>query len=191
MAGTILILCSTGKTGARLAKLLHASGHHSLVLASRKGLIPAEFSGSGSPSVKAVKFDWTDPSSFGNAFALDSNIDQVYLVGPDVVNMLPPSKLFIDLAIDRGVKNFVLLSATTCEKGGPAMGEIHGYLDQIGVGYIALRPTWFIGKLTFPLFSLFSPRRPPPSPQLARDGIWMLTHKISNDPSQRILRMYY
>jgi hypothetical protein len=54
-------------------------------------------------------------------------------------------KPFIDLAISKGVKRFVLLTASQAEIGSPVlMGKVHEYLLNIKVDYTVLRPTWFI-----------------------------------------------
>ncbi|CAA7263556.1 unnamed protein product [Cyclocybe aegerita] len=132
---TILITGGTGKTGFKLAKLLHAA-NHSVLITSRKGVAPEPF--------KAVTFDWNDASTFENPFKADANINKVYLVAPSVFDALPVAKPFIDLAISKGVKRFVLLSATQLQKGGVFIGKIHEYIASLGVEYTVLRPTWFI-----------------------------------------------
>ena len=61
-----------------------------------------------------------------------------------------PVKTFVDLARSRGVNRFVLLSSSAIKVGGPAHGQIHQYLSDLGVEYAVLRPTWFMGKLSCP-----------------------------------------
>ncbi|TFK62485.1 NAD(P)-binding protein [Pluteus cervinus] len=132
---TILITGGTGKTGTVLAKKLHDAGH-SVLLASRSGSAPEH--------LKGVKFDWFDPSTFENPFNADGGIDKVYLLGPRTTDVLAALKPFIDLAVSKGVKRFVLLSATSLPKGGHATGKVHEYLDGLkGIDYGVLRPTWF------------------------------------------------
>lgn len=139
---TILVTGSSGKTSSRLAKLLHQSGH-SYLIASRKGTAPAPHAD------KAVKFDWADASTYNNPFAAASDISAVWLVAPETG--IDPSALtkFIDLAVERKVKRFVLLSATLVEPGGPFVGKVHEYLIQLGkskgIEWTVLRPTWFMG----------------------------------------------
>ena len=134
---TILITGGTGKTGLKLAHLLNKAGH-TILLTSRKGQVPHPF--------KGVKFDWLDPSTFTNPFNADRAIDRVYVVGPvGVFDTLPHVKPFIDLAVTKGVKRFVVLSASAIPKGGPVAGKVHEYLEKIGVDYAVLRPTLFMG----------------------------------------------
>ena len=134
---TILITGGTGKTGIKLAHLLNKAGHP-ILLTSRKGEVPHPF--------KGVKFDWLDPSTFTNPFDVDPAIDRVYVVGPvGVLDMLPHVQPFIDLAVTKGVKQFVVLGSSQTPKGGPIAGKVHKYLEEIGVDYAVLRPTWFMG----------------------------------------------
>lgn len=137
---TILITGGTGKTGSRVARLLQHANEPTL-LTSRSGTVPAPF--------KGVRFDWLDSTTYENPFNVDNQIDRVYLVGPDVIDVLSPMKAFIDLAILKGVKRFVLLSGSALEEGAPLMGVVHEYLVKIGVDYCVLRPSWFFGR-SFP-----------------------------------------
>ena len=133
---TILITGGTGKTGIKLAQLLNKAGHP-VLLTSRKGEVPHPF--------KGVKFDWLDPSTFTNPFDVDPGIDRVYVVGPvGVLDMLPHVQPFIDLAVTKGVKQFVVLGSSQTPKGGPIAGKVHKYLEEIGVDYAVLRPTWWV-----------------------------------------------
>ncbi|KAJ3509039.1 hypothetical protein NLJ89_g5433 [Agrocybe chaxingu] len=131
---TILITGGTGQTGAKLAQLLH-NANVDFLITTRKGIAPEPF--------KAVQFDWTDASTFENPFKL-ANIDKIYLIAPPVMDALPVMKPFIELAIAKGVKRFVLLCGTAVGKGGPFVGKVYEYLAQRGVDYDVLRPTWFM-----------------------------------------------
>lgn len=150
MAGTILVTGGWGKTASRVAKLLSARGVP-VQIASRRGAdaIPAEYK-SQYPSLTGVTFDWTNASTHINPFnAVDPDvpISAVYLVAPAVLDIIGAMKLFIDLAIEKGVKRFVLLSAAGMEKGGWGYGKVHEYLVDggLGVDYCILRPPWFYG----------------------------------------------
>ncbi|KAF7323701.1 NAD(P)-bd-dom domain-containing protein [Mycena kentingensis (nom. inval.)] len=133
---TILITGATGKTGAPLVErfLANPDTNTKLLLATRSP--PSTAVGA-----EHVVFDWADESTYAAPF-VGNKITAVYLVAPQVPTMRVTA--FIDLARTRGVRRFVLLSATVCEKGGVAMGEVHAYLDKLGVEYCALRPSWFI-----------------------------------------------
>ncbi|KAM3077553.1 hypothetical protein ACMFMG_006890 [Clarireedia jacksonii] len=135
---TVLLLGGTGKVASRTAALLHASSYPSL-LAHRSGAPLSSLA-----DVPACKFDWTDASTYSNPFQQVQDIQAVFLVAPPIVDMFPPMKGFIDLAVERGVKRFVLLSASSLPAGGPAMGMVHEHLSSLKLDYAVLRPTWFM-----------------------------------------------
>lgn len=144
---TILITGSSGKTASPLADALHATSHE-FIIASRTGTAPNSY--------PAVRFDWLDESTYENPFmaaeARQSPITGMYIVPvPGHIDALTPVKPFIDLAKARGVKRFVLLSSSLIESGGPHTGKIHAYLQQLGVEWAVLKPTWFMG-----MFLVFS-----------------------------------
>ncbi|KAF8970122.1 hypothetical protein BDZ97DRAFT_1792059 [Flammula alnicola] len=132
---TTFITGGTGKTGLAIANLLHAS-NYPVLIASRSGVAPEPF--------KAVKFNWFDEKTFAAPFEVDENIEKIYLVGPSVLEPFPIVKSFIDLAISKGVKRFVLCGSSVIEKGGVATGKIHQYFADIGIGYAVMRNAWFI-----------------------------------------------
>ncbi|KAJ6548653.1 hypothetical protein B0H19DRAFT_1074486 [Mycena capillaripes] len=53
---------------------------------------------------------------------------------------------FIDFAIGKGVKRFVLMSAGLLEAGGPGMSLVHQYLASLNIDYCVLRPSFFFGS---------------------------------------------
>ncbi|KAJ7154761.1 hypothetical protein C8R46DRAFT_960870, partial [Mycena filopes] len=131
---TILLTGGTGKSAKPLAQLL-LQANQPVVLANRSGKVPAPFQG--------VRFDWLDDSTYTIPFDAHTDIDRVYLIPPHVLDMFPPMKAFIDVAVQKGVKRFVLMSGGLIEKGGVAMGQVHQYLHTLHVEYCVLRPSWF------------------------------------------------
>ncbi|WP_193334892.1 ergot alkaloid biosynthesis protein [Devosia beringensis] len=127
---TILVTGATGKTGRRLVEQLQARALQPR-LAMRSATSP-----------HSVAFDWTDPRT--HATALDG-IGAVYLVAPPgVVDPLAIMRPFLELALERGVTRFVLLSASSLEEGGPLMGQVHAWLRQHAPSWLVLRPSWFM-----------------------------------------------
>ena len=61
-----------------------------------------------------------------------------------------PMQTFVDLAVEKGVKRFVLLSASLLDVGdGPMMSKVSGYLSFLpGVEWAVLRPSWFMGSFS-------------------------------------------
>ncbi|KAF8646738.1 hypothetical protein AX16_007079 [Volvariella volvacea WC 439] len=116
-------------------------GGYSVLVASRSGKPP-------SPGIYGVKFDWFDAATHANLFTETeklgiSPVDRVYLVSPKTLDTLGTMKPLIDLGIEKGVKRFVLLSASGIEIGYPGLGKVHEYLVQRKVEYVVLRPSWF------------------------------------------------
>lgn len=139
---TILVLGGRGKTAGHLSELLNNANIPFLL-------------GTSSTSHKSpytlTHFDWLDETTYENPFLQASSaslkaISAVYLVAPPVDDMAPPMIKFIDLCRSKGVKRFVLLSASNINKGDHSMGQAHAYLDSCqDIEYVSLRPTWFMG----------------------------------------------
>ncbi|KAJ3570084.1 hypothetical protein NP233_g4639 [Leucocoprinus birnbaumii] len=152
---TILLVGGTGTTGAPLARRISTRSEHTVLLTSRKGVKPEALSGPDHSSVHVVKFEWYDRSSWTHPFDYVaeeklSAIDRIYLVGPFAWDVRIMND-FIDLAREKGVNRFLLLSASQAEAGTPSLGQVHGHLVKLGaehdVQWIVVRPTWFIENL--------------------------------------------
>ncbi|KAI0381638.1 putative ergot alkaloid A [Hypomontagnella monticulosa] len=144
---TILLTGGRGKTASRIAKLIRDANMPFLV--ASRSTSPA------SPYKQAV-FDWTKDDTYENPFTKASTdgmapISAIYLVPPPIFDLAPPMIRFVDFAVQRGVKRFVLLSASTIEMGGPAMGQVHKHIASLGsIEYAVLRPTWFMENFSSP-----------------------------------------
>ena len=127
--GRVLVTGATGKTGRRLLTLLDQRSVP-VIAASRE------------PPNGGIRFDWTDRTTWDAAL---DGVSAIYLVAPmgagDAVRLMTE---FIEMAIDRGVARFVLLSASSLDAGGPAMGQVHQGLQTSGVEWAVLRPSWFM-----------------------------------------------
>ncbi|MFE3588488.1 ergot alkaloid biosynthesis protein [Streptomyces niveus] len=137
VTGATLVTGATGTTGRRVVDRLAAGGHR--VKAASRGATALDGAG-------AVRFDWYDPATFGDA--LDGT-DRVYLVAP--VGSLEPADVmlpFLDRARTAGVQRAVLLSSSAIESGGPAMGQIHQALPGLFDEWAVLRPSWFMQNFT-------------------------------------------
>ncbi|KAI9702943.1 MAG: hypothetical protein M1836_008157 [Candelina mexicana] len=143
----VLLTGGVGKTASRLASQLQ-SASVPFLLTSRRGP-------SAAPSgMSAVKFDWTDESTFSAPFAHTfpnhEKIKAIYLVAPEgVLDPAPPMNKFVDYALkEHGVKRLVLLAGTGLEKGGFHVGSVWSHLvDDLapkGVEWAVLMPTYFM-----------------------------------------------
>lgn len=140
MKSSILLTGGTGKVSSRIIPLLSSNGNTVLV-ASRSGRCPSLLNTTG------VKFDWFDSTTYASSFS-QTQINAIFLVAPPIIDCVPPMKTFIDLAVEKGVKRFVLLSASVLDAGdGPMMGKVSKYISSLGVEWAILRPTWFMGML--------------------------------------------
>ena len=131
MSPLILITGGTGKTGRRLVARLREGGFACRVAA--RPVTTAE---------GACRFDWTRPDTWRDVV---ESVSAVYLVAPAIDG--DPARIVIDfaqLALERGVSRFVLLSASLLPAGGPAMGQVHRWLQQNAPQWTVLRPSWFM-----------------------------------------------
>jgi ergot alkaloid biosynthesis protein len=130
---TILLIGGTGKTGKRIAQQLDVKGVD-YSLATRNPQRPQD-----------RFFDWQRPETN----ALFEGILSVYIVAPTHTSEHQPIVTpVLQQALDQGVKRFVLLSASSLEEDGPAMGKIHAFLHQHAPEWCVLRPTWFMQNLS-------------------------------------------
>lgn len=132
-SGHVLVTGATGKTGRRLVAALRKQGTPALA-ASRQ------------PGPGRVGFDWTDRGTWADALP---GAVSVYLVAPSGIG--DPASLvieFIEAALARDARRFVLLSASLLEPGGPAMGQVHQWLATSGTEWAVLRPSWFMQNLS-------------------------------------------
>ena len=129
----ILVTGGTGKTGSRVARRLVEHGVAARI-ASR--------SGEGTKAQEGVKFDWHEAATYREALR---NVTTIYLVAPtDTTDSLGAMLPFLKEALRTGVSRFVLLSASSLEKGGPMMGRVHTWLSANAPDWTVLRPTWFM-----------------------------------------------
>jgi festuclavine dehydrogenase len=166
---TILLTGGLGKTSSRIAQRLSQEKGSNVLVASRRGtsFIASSANDQAIAHTKGlitgVTFDWHDPSGWHTPFDPASNgnmttISAIYLVlPPGTSSPLEIVKPFIDLAIEKGVRRFVLMSTSLIERGGPVHGEVHDYLGTLeedrnasegkGIEWAVVRPSWFFGAL--------------------------------------------
>ncbi|MEU9419356.1 NAD(P)H-binding protein [Streptomyces sp. NPDC048272] len=132
-----LVIGATGTTGRRVTAGLLAEGHH--VKAAGRTATPVE-------GAQAVRFDWNEPTTWGDALY---GVERVYLVPPigssDPATVMLP---FLHEARTAGVRRAVLLSASAIPAGGPAVGQVHPLLPDLFEQWAVLRPSWFMQNFT-------------------------------------------
>ncbi|BBD99187.1 ergot alkaloid biosynthesis protein [Sphingobium amiense] len=134
-ATKVLVTGGTGKTGRNVVEGLRERGV-ACRIAARKP--PQTDTG--------VQFDWMDESSFDAAL---TDVDGVYLVAPvGVPDPLPVMSTFINRAVDKGVRRFVLLSSSAIPIDGPVLGGVHRFLADNAPEWAVMRPSWFFQNFT-------------------------------------------
>ncbi|RYP20380.1 hypothetical protein DL765_002838 [Monosporascus sp. GIB2] len=142
--GAVFLTGGTGKVASRIASLLQAADIPAIT-ASRSGRAPPGSDHTG------VRFDWDDRATWEPALlaatARASQLSAVFLVMPGMLDPGPVAAAFVDLSRARtGANRFVLLSGSSIEEGGPAMGQVHALLRERGerdeIGWAVVRPTW-------------------------------------------------
>ncbi len=144
----ILILGGTGKIGRRIADQLASAAVPALV-ASRSGDAPSN------KWLTGVKFDWFDRATWENPWkaAGEHTVRAVHIIAPPIVDSAPVMIEFVNLALTKGTRRFVLQSGTPLEAGDEwGMGQLHAYVRRLGnegkADWAALRPTWFMGMIS-------------------------------------------
>ncbi|KAK4239073.1 hypothetical protein C8A03DRAFT_43262 [Achaetomium macrosporum] len=152
----ILVLGGTGKVGSRIVRQLSSyDTNHLVLVASRNANNASSSSQSQQQSedadkVRHVHFDWDNTDTWSNPFSAlpaGTTLSAVYIIAPGSLNAETLMNTFVDFARERGVRRFVLQSASCIEAGGVLMGKVHAYLRELGqrgqVEWAVLRPTWF------------------------------------------------
>jgi ergot alkaloid biosynthesis protein len=133
MNDRILVTGGTGKTGRRVVDVLREEG----ALA-----VPA----ARSVPNGGVAFDWAERKSW--SAALDGT-RAIYLVAPPGDWSAETLMIeFVESALERGVRRFVLLSGSPIEAGGPVTGKVHAWLQASDAEWAVLRPSWFMENLS-------------------------------------------
>jgi uncharacterized protein YbjT (DUF2867 family) len=126
MSDLVLVTGATGKTGRSLVSLLKDRGVTSRA-ASRGGESP---------------FDWTQPDTWDAAL---EGARSVYLVAPPAVDDAHSRMVaFLQSAMRKGARRFVLLSMASLPAGGPAQGQVHQWLKDNSEDWAVLCPTAFM-----------------------------------------------
>ncbi len=134
-ATNVLVTGGTGKTGRHVVEGLRRRGVAHTIASRKPPKIP-----------HGVRFDWMDQGSFETALA---GIDAVYLVAPaGVPDPLPSMSSFISLAIESGVRRFVLLSSSAIPIDGPVLGGVHRFLADNAPEWAVIRPSLFFENFT-------------------------------------------
>jgi uncharacterized protein YbjT (DUF2867 family) len=150
MKTNILITGAAGKTGAPLVEklaqlrvpvraLIHAGPEQQIAKERlfRKG------------AADVVAGDFKDAASLEPAL---DGIERVYLVSPPSLDQVKVQTSFVDIAVRKGAKHIVKLSALGAASDSPvgllrAHAEIEAHIRKSGIDYTFLRPHFFMENL--------------------------------------------
>jgi uncharacterized protein YbjT (DUF2867 family) len=122
----VLVTGATGKTGRSLVSLLEQGGV-AYRAASRHGEKP---------------FDWSRPETWDAAL---EGVTSVYLVAPPGVDDAHSRMVaFVQSAMRKGARRFVLLSMASLPAGGPGLGQVHQWLQDNSEDWAVLCPSAFM-----------------------------------------------
>jgi uncharacterized protein YbjT (DUF2867 family) len=122
----VLVTGATGKTGRSLVSLL-----------KDRGLAHRAASRGGEPP-----FDWSRPQTWDAAL---EGVASVYLVAPPAVDDAHLRMVsFLQAAMRKGARRFVLLSMASLPAGGPAQGQVHQWLKDNSEDWAVLCPSAFM-----------------------------------------------
>lgn len=133
---SFLIIGGTGHTGKEIVRELRAQGRDARS-ASRSAREPGD-----------VRFDWLDAATHEAAL---HGINEVYLVAPPAEpDPLPLMAAFVERALVRGVKRYVLLSSSAIPDTAPGLGAVARLLRERTPEWAVLKPSWFMQNFTDP-----------------------------------------
>ncbi|WP_378738455.1 NAD(P)H-binding protein [Nocardia brasiliensis] len=144
MSETILVTGATSKNGAAALRHLGGSGH-ALRAATRE---PEQIN---QPNVRAVRFDWQDPTTYDDAVA---GVTAAYVVIPEEMFDGPDrAREFVERAAAAGVRRIVALSARGVDAfpGHPLQG-VETVVQASDLEWVILRPNWFMQNFTEGIF---------------------------------------
>lgn len=134
----ILVTGASGSTGRPLVQRLRAAPVTVRTATRTPGSGPGEH----------VPFDWMDPGTHDAAL---EGVDRVYLLGPGLVAHVDAIVIpFVRRALDRGVRRFVMLSASAVAEGAPGLGTVHAFLRRHAPEWTVLQPSWFMQNFIDP-----------------------------------------
>lgn len=132
---TILVTTPNGKVGSEVAQQLIAAGYD-----VRIGAHTVEKAQRAFPTTEVIHFDFADQSSIETALA---GVSSLYLAAPGDMPAEPVNRV-VDLAKAAGVTRIVKLSASGVEQGDSPLRQNEQHIEQSGLDYTFLRPTWFM-----------------------------------------------
>ncbi len=148
----ILITGATGNIGCEAIRFLYQIETKNQLVAAVRNINKAQKELNAYPQLDFVRFDFENPDTFNRAL---ENIDRVFLLRPpQISNVNKYFKPLIGKMKDKGINQIVFLSVQGAEKS-PIIphSKIEKLIEEYGLNYIFLRPSYFMQNLTTILLS--------------------------------------
>ncbi|WP_414620339.1 NmrA family NAD(P)-binding protein [Calothrix sp. CCY 0018] len=148
----ILITGATGNIGSEVIRFLYKIETKNKIVAAVRNIEKAQKKIKYYPQLDFVQFDFENPEKFERAF---KNIDCVFLLRPpQIADVDQYFKPLIVKMKDEGINQIVFLSVQGVEKS-PIIPhhKIEKLIQESGLNYIFLRPSYFMQNLTTILLS--------------------------------------
>ncbi len=148
----ILITGATGNIGYEVIRFLYQMETKNQIIAGVRNIDKAHKQFSDYPQLDFVRFDFENPDTFNGAL---ENIDCVFLLRPpQIADVDRYFKPLIGKMKDKGINQIVFLSVQGAEKS-PIIphSKIEKLIQEYGLNYIFLRPSYFMQNLTTILLS--------------------------------------
>ncbi len=154
----ILITGATGNIGVEVIRFLYNFGTGNQIIAGVRNIENAKQVFKDFSQLHYVNFDFENPKSFDNSL---ENIDIVFLLRPphisDIATHFKPLLIKIK---EKGIKQILFLSVQGAEKSSIIPHhKIEKLINEFGIDYIFLRPSYFMQNLTTTLIKDIQTKR--------------------------------
>jgi uncharacterized protein YbjT (DUF2867 family) len=154
----ILITGATGNIGIEVIRFLSSHGTSHRIIAGVRNIEKAKNAFTGYPNLEYVLSDFEDPDTFDKAL---KGIDRVFLLRPP--HLSDVDKYFRPLIVSlkkNNIHDIVFLSVQGAEKSKVIPhNKMERLIQEYGLNYIFLRPSYFMQNLTTTLLADIKSKR--------------------------------
>lgn len=154
----ILITGATGNIGIEVIRFLNSIGTSYTIIAGVRNLDKARKVLQKYPNLEYVPFDFEDPETFDTAL---KGIDRIFLLRPPHISDVDKYfKPLISAIKKNNIREIVFLSVQGAEKSKVIPhNKIERLIQEAGISYIFLRPSYFMQNLTTTLMEDIQSKR--------------------------------
>lgn len=154
----ILITGATGNIGVEVIRFLTIIGTSDKIVAGVRNIEKAKKALKDYPNLEYVPFDFEDPETFDTAL---KNIDRIFLLRPPHISDVDRYFRPLISAINKNhIHKVLFLSVQGAEKSKVIPhNKIEHLIQEAGISYIFLRPSYFMQNLTTTLMGDIQSKR--------------------------------